>query len=152
MAKITPSHLISDISGKICKKDTSYIALNRKTGKMYTGGYHGCVQPNSEEQQKVKQTFTSKSRLASAWWKANKPSAQNVKGTESYQLVMQAYKVQNRIGNPYNFLRQHVTADLKIVLGTLDITNGVKAPSSSDTGGSSSGGTSGGGSTPGVDG
>ena len=78
MAKITPSHLVSSISGKLCKKDTTYIGVNKRTGKMYSAGYHGCVQPNSEKQQTVKSSFTRKSQFASVWWKQNRQSSTSV--------------------------------------------------------------------------
>lgn len=31
MAKIVPSHLVSSISGKLCKKDTTYIGVNKRS-------------------------------------------------------------------------------------------------------------------------
>ena len=97
MAKITPSHLITSISGKLCKKDTTYIGVNKRTGKMYSAGYHGCTQPNSEEQQAVKATFTKKAQFASAWWKQNRPSSTSAKGSDAYLAVMKAYKAQHKI-------------------------------------------------------
>ena len=138
MAKITPSHLITSISGKLCKKDTTYIGVNKRTGKMYSAGYHGCTQPNSEEQQAVKATFKKKAQFASAWWKQNRPSSTSANGTDAYIAVMKAYKAQHKIGNPYSYLRSLVTDDLKVVLAGNDLTGGV-----------SSGGESGGGQTPG---
>lgn len=103
MAKITPSHLFSSISGKLCSKQSTYIALNKKTGQMYSAEYHGGAQPNSEAQQQVKSTFSTKGKLAAAWWNTNKPSVENPNGTESYQLVLKAYKSQSKIGNPYSY-------------------------------------------------
>lgn len=145
MAKITPSHLITSISGKLCKKDTTYIGVNKRTGKMYSAGYHGCTQPNSEEQQAVKVTFKKKAQFASAWWKQNRPADKNAKGSEAYLSVMKAYKAQHKIGNPYSFMRSLVTDDLKVVLAGNDITGGVVAPGGGSTG-------SGGGQQPGAGG
>ena len=125
MAKITPSHLITSISGKLCKKDTTYIGVNKRTGKMYSAGYHGCTQPNSEEQQAVKATFKKKAQFASAWWKQNRPADKNAKGSEAYLSVMKAYKAQHKIGNPYSFMRSLVTDDLKVMLAGNDLTGGV---------------------------
>lgn len=132
MAKIVSSHLVSSISGKLCKKDTTYIGVNKRTGKMYSAGYHGCVQPNSEKQQTVKSSFTKKSQFASFWWKQNRPSATSAKGTEAYLAVMKAYKAQHKIGNPYSFMRSLVTDDLKVMLAGNDLTGGVK-PGGSDS-------------------
>ena len=142
MAKITPSHLITSISGKLCKKDTTYIGVNKRTGKMYSAGYHGCTQPNSEEQQAVKATFKKKAQFASAWWKQNRPSSTSANGTDAYVAVMKAYKAQHKIGNPYSFMRSLVTDDLKVMLAGNDLTGGVKPGGSTTEGG-------GGGQTPG---
>lgn len=135
MAKITPSHLITSISGKLCKKDTTYIGVNKRTGKMYSAGYHGCTQPNSEEQQAVKATFKKKAQFASAWWKQNRPSSTSANGTDAYVSVMKAYKAQHKIGNPYSYLRSLVTDDLKVILAGNDLTGGVKPGSSTTEGG-----------------
>lgn len=137
MAKIIPSHLVSSISGKLCKKDTTYIGVNKRTGKMYSAGYHGCVQPNSEKQQTVKATFKKKSQFASAWWKQNRPSSTSANGSEAYLSVMKAYKAQRKIGNPYSYLRSLVTDDLKVMLAGNDLTGGVVAPGGSTEGGGS---------------
>ena len=141
MAKITPSHLVSSISGKLCKKDTTYIGVNKRTGKMYSAGYHGCTQPNSEEQQAVKATFKKKAQFASAWWKQNRPSSTSANGTEAYVAVMKAYKAQQKIGNPYSFMRSLVTDDLKVILAGNDLTGGVV--SGGGSGGSQSPGDNG---------
>lgn len=125
MARIVPSHLITSISGKLCKQDTTYIGVNKRTGKMYSAGYHGCTQPNSEEQLTARDTFTKKAQFASAWWKQNRPSSKSAKGTDAYLAVMKAYKAQHKIGNPYSYLRSLVTDDLKVMLSGNDITGGV---------------------------
>ena len=135
MAKITPSHLITSISGKLCKKDTTYIGVNKRTGKMYSAGYHGCTQPNSEEQQAVKATFKKKAQFASAWWKQNRPSSTSTNGSDAYLAVMKAYKAQHKIGNPYSFMRSLVTDDLKVMLAGNDLTGGVKPGGSTTEGG-----------------
>ena len=134
MAKIIPSHLVSSISGKLCKKDTTYIGVNKRTGKMYSAGYHGCPQPNSEEQQAVKATFKKKAQFASAWWKQNRPSSTSANGTDAYIVVMKAYKAQHKIGNPYSYLRSLVTDDLKVMLSGNDLTGGVSADGGSGGG------------------
>ena len=92
---------------------------------MYQAEYHERVQPNSEAQREVKEAFTRKGKFAAQWWNANNPSAENAKGTEAYQVVMKAYKAQSRVGNPYCFLRDLVTNDLKVMLSDKDITGGI---------------------------
>lgn len=135
MAKIVPSHLVSSISGKLCKKDTTYIGVNKRTGKMYSAGYHGCVQPNSEKQQMAKATFKKKAQFASAWWKQNRPSATSAKGSEAYLSMMKAYKAQHKIGNPYSFLRSLVTDDCKVMLKGADLTGGTASGGDTAEGG-----------------
>lgn len=125
MAIIVTNHLITSISGKLCKKDTTYLAVNKQTGKMYSAGYHGCVQPNSEKQQAAKANFAKKAKFAASWWRQNRPSASNAAGTEAFLAVMKAFKTQHKIGNPYSFLRSLVTDDTKVVLHGNDLTGGV---------------------------
>lgn len=131
MAKVVTSDLFTSVSGKLCKNEGTYIALNKQTGKMYSAVHHHYTNANTEAQQEVKKVFTSKSRVARDWWNANKPSTKQAKGSESYQLVMKAYKSQRKIGNPYSYLRTLVGDDMKVRLGDLDITGSVKAPASS---------------------
>ena len=141
MAKIVPSHLVSSISGKLCKRDTTYIGVNKRTGKMYSAGYHGCVQPNSEKQQAAKADFKKKAQFASAWWKQNRPASTSAKGSDAYLAVMKAYKAQHKIGNPYSFMRSLVTDDLKVILAGNDLTGGVE--SGGESGGTQSPGDNG---------
>ena len=141
MAKVQPSDLFTSISGKLCSKEGTYIALNKQTGKMYSAVRHVNTYSNTEAQQEVRNAFVSRSKLGTAWWKANKPSEENPKGTDNYQLVMKAYKSQHKIGNPLNYLRSLVTEDLKVKLGDLDITGEIKVDAPSSGAGSKPGGT-----------
>ena len=101
---------------------------------MYSAGYHGCVQPNSEKQQMAKADFKKKAQFASAWWKQNRPSSTSANGTDAYIAVMKAYKAQHKIGNPYSYLRSLVTDDLKVMLSGNDLTGGVSADGGSGGG------------------
>ena len=141
MAKVQTSDLFTSVSGKLCSKEGTYISLNRQTGKMYSAVRHNYTNPNTEAQQMVKAAFASRAKLGTAWWKANKPSEKNPKGTDNYQLVMKAYKAQHKIGNPFNYLRSLVTNDLKVKLGDLDITGEIKVDAPSSGAGSKPGGT-----------
>ena len=154
MAKIQPSDLFTSISGKLCSKEGTYIALNKQTGKMYSAVRHVNTYSNTEAQQAVRTAFVSRSKLGTAWWMANKPSEANPKGTDNYQLVMKAYKSQHKIGNPLSYLRSLITDDLKVKLGDLDITGEIKADApSSGTGSKPSGSqTTGGGTSQGAGG
>ena len=101
---------------------------------MYSAGYHGCVQPNSEKQQMAKADFKKKAQFASAWWKQNRPSSTSTNGSDAYVAVMKAYKAQHKIGNPYSFMRSLVTDDLKVMLSGNDLTGGVSADGGSGGG------------------
>lgn len=140
MATVRFTSDVQSISGKLCSKDGIIYSVNKRTGKTYRSDRHGHTDANTAEQQTVRQAFTAGSKLASAWWKANKPSTANAAGTANYQLVMKAYKSQTKIGNPYSYLRTLVTPEMKVKLGDLDITDGASA-SGSATGGGTSGGS-----------
>ena len=45
MSKVTLNHMFASASGKLCKKEGTYIAYNKRTGKMYTAEDHDCEQP-----------------------------------------------------------------------------------------------------------
>ena len=153
MAKVKFAPDVESISGKLCSRSGVIYAVNKQTGITHRLERHEFTDTNTEAQQAVRKTFLSKGKLAAAWWKANKPSAEKPKGSEYYLLVMKAYKGQHKIGNPYSYLCSLVTEDLKVKLGDLDITGSVSAPSAG--GGSSAGsgttgsGTTGGGGTDG---
>ena len=125
MAKVTLNHAFESMSGKLCKKGSTYVVLNKQTGKMYTAEYHAREVTNSEALQQVKATFAKRAKFAASWWNANKPSTTNSAGTANYQLVMKAYKWQRSIGNPFAYLRSLVSPELKVMLGDLDITGSI---------------------------
>lgn len=122
MAKINFAPDIASISGKLCSQSGVVYMVNKRTGETYRSDRHGYNDPKTEPQMEVRNTFKARSTFTSSWWKTNKPSASNAAGTANYQLVMKAYKSQRKIGNPYAYLRSLVTADLKVMLGDLDIT------------------------------
>ena len=141
MAKVQPSDLFTSISGKLCSKEGTYIALNKQTGKMYSAVHHRYSDSNTEAQQAVKAAFAARAKFATKWWKANSPSTENPQGSESYKLVMKAYKAQHKIGNRFSYLRTLVTDDMKVKLGDLDITGSVTAGGSPSVPGGSQGST-----------
>ena len=136
--KVTLNHVFETASGKLCKNSSTYVSCNQQTGKMYTAEWHGANQPNTEAQQQVKKVFTDKTKAASAWWAANRPTEQNPSGTADYQQLMKQYKAQRKIGNPYSYLRSLVQDDLTILLGgkPVDISTAPGGDTTTDTGGS----------------
>lgn len=142
MAQVNFPSDIQSISGKLCSEDGIVYSVNKQTGKTYRSDRHGYNDANTEAQQQVRKLFVAKSRFAVKWWKANKPSVENSKGSDSYKLVMKAYRSQHKIGNPYSYLRSLVTDDLKVKLGDLDITGDATPDAGADAG------TTEGGSTP----
>lgn len=133
MAKVTLNHAFESMSGKLCKKGSTYVVLNKQTGKMYTAEYHAREVTNSEALQQVKATFAKRAKFAASWWNANKPSTTNSAGTANYQLVMKAYKGQRKFGNPFAYLRSLVSPELKVMLGELDITGSITPGGGSST-------------------
>lgn len=123
--KFTPD--VESISGKLCSKSKVIYAVNKQTGVTHRLERHEYTDANTEVQQAVRRTFVSKGKFAASWWNANKPSDKQPKGSESYQLVLKAYKGQHKIGNPYCYMRTLVTDDMKVKLGDLDITGSVTA-------------------------
>lgn len=140
MAKVTFSTDIQSISGRLCKKEGVIYSVNKRTGRTYRSDRHSFDDPNTAGQQTVRTAFTQKAKLASSWWASNKPTKEGTLGTDAYQKVIKAYKAQSRIGNPYSYLRSLVTDDLKVMLGTTDITNGATTSGGTSSGGTSSGG------------
>lgn len=114
--RFVPVHEVAEMSGKFCKKQSIYVAYNKKTGKMYQAAYHRRPDPNTENQQTVRATFKQKSQALSAWWQANKPTA-----TDNYKLLMKKYDEQIEYGNSYSFARSLVDDDLKLHIGTIVI-------------------------------
>ena len=137
MAKVKFAPDVESISGKLCSRSGVIYAVNKQTGITHRLERHEFTDTNTEAQQAVRKAFLSKGKFASAWWKANKPSAEKPKGSEHYLLVMKAYKGQHKIGNPYSYLCSLVTEDLKVKLGDLDITGSVSAPSAGPSAGGS---------------
>lgn len=140
MAKVKFTPDVESISGKLCSRSGVIYAVNKQTGVTHRLERHEHSDPNTEAQQAVRKTFVTKGKFAAAWWKANKPSDKQPKGSESYQLVMKAYKSQHKIGNPYGYACSLVTDDMKVKLGDLDITGSTTAGGSPSVPGGSQGG------------
>lgn len=143
MPKVKFSSDIQSISGKLCSKEGVIYSVNKQTGETYRSDRHSYHDANTEQQQQLRATFKKKSQFASAWWKQNKPTASNAKGSDAYLSVMKAYKAQHKIGNPYSFMRSLVTDDLKVILAGNDLTGGVVSGGGSTSGGGSSAGSDG---------
>lgn len=152
MATVNFTSDVQSISGKLCSKEGVVYSVNKQTGKTYRSDRHGYHDANTEAQQQVRKLFATKGSFSAAWWKANKPSASQPKGSDSYKLVMKAYRSQHKIGNSYSYLRSLVTDDLKVMLGDLDITGSVTPDAGGVAGvkpGTSGSGTQGSGTTDG---
>lgn len=118
MAKIVPMELIASMSGKVCTHGDMYFTTNKQTGKVTTGKLcNPSTAPATEAQKAVREAFTKKSKLASVWLAANKPSKSNAKGTELYQSVLAEYKGQHKIGNIFAFVSANMNDDGTIKVG-----------------------------------
>ena len=143
--RFVPVHSVAEMSGKWCKKQSGYVAYNRKTGKMYHANYHKRPDPNTDDQKTVRETFTTKSRAASAWWAANKPSTTNTEGTALYKQFMQMYDAQSNIGNRYSYCRSLINAEGKIVIKGVAYAIDATTPTGGGSGSGSGGGNDDGG-------
>ena len=139
--RFVPVHSVAEMSGKWCKKQSGYVAFNKKTGKMYHANYHKRKDPNTEDQQAIREAFTAKSRAASTWWAANKPSSTNTEGTALYQQFAQMYDAQIEIGNRYSFCRSLINSDNKIVIKGVAYDATATSPSTSGGGNEGGGGS-----------
>ena len=83
MAKVKFAPDVESISGKLCSRSGVIYSVNKQTGVTHRLERHDFANPNTEAQQAVRKTFLSKGKFASAWWKANKPSEKQPKGSES---------------------------------------------------------------------
>lgn len=134
MAKVNFTSDVQSISGKLCSREGVVYSVNKQTGVTTRSDRHSYTDANTAAQQSVRKLFVAKSKFATKWWKANKPSTENPKGSESYQQVMKAYKAQRKIGNSFSYLRSLVTDDLKVKLGDLDITGEITPDAGTDSG------------------
>lgn len=117
MAKVTLSPEFESISGRLCSRNKSVIAVNKKTGKMVRYDYHEHEDPNTDKQKAVRATFSQKAKAATDWWHANKP-ANDAEPTAAWKAFCTKYDAQNKIGNPFSYLRTLVKDDLTINLGS----------------------------------
>lgn len=120
MPKVQFAPDIESISGKLCKNKGVVYSVNRRTGKTYRSERHGYADANTEAQQAHRAEFKTKSQFSAQWWNTNKAS-----NSDAFIAVMKAYKAQNKIGNPYSYLRCLVTDDLKVILAGKDLTGGI---------------------------
>lgn len=118
MAKVTLSPEFESISGRLCSRNKSVIAVNKKTGKMVRYDYHEHEDPNTDKQKAVRATFSQKAKAATEWWHANKPTSATVTPTDAWKQFKAKYDAQNKIGNPFSYLRTLVKDDLTINLGS----------------------------------
>lgn len=125
MAIIRPNSFIESISGSTCRHDSNYYATNRQTGKTY--GVKRCypsTAPATQAQTEHRTAFASRSRLASQWWNANKPTTSNPNGTDAYQAVKAAYKSQHKIGNIFTFVASKMDSEGNLTISVTPINNG----------------------------
>jgi len=122
MAKVTLSPEFESMSGKLCRKSNSVVAVNKQTGKMYRYDSHPGTQPNSTKQKAIKTKFKTKAQAAATWWNENKELVNEETGavtreaTADMKKVLKAYKAQYKYGNPFTYLRSLVQDDGTIAL------------------------------------
>ena len=109
MARITPSDLIKNMSGRTCTQSKEFFKTNRQTGKVtasklcnpYTG-------PASEKQLAQREKFAQTARIVKAWADVNRPTSATDKGTPEFQAMMKQYHAQHEYGSWSNFVRSRI--------------------------------------------
>ena len=110
MATVTVSPLFESVSGKLCHRSSTYIAVNSKTGRMYSAERHASAPDPTEAQTAHRTEFASLMHSASAAWASAKAA-----NTDAYQQIMADYKAQDKIGNPYSYFLKRYIADPTIL-------------------------------------
>lgn len=108
MAKVHPASLFASISGKLSKRDKSYVRTNKHTGRVSIV----CVEnphqgPWSAKQTDHRKAFALRSKTASQWLKENDPKRNGGTTTREYQAMLRKYKSQHDIGNIFAFVSKH---------------------------------------------
>lgn len=123
--KMTLSPLYETASGKPCKNSATVVMTEHKTGKVRAYDRHEAKQPNSAAQQAVKAEFVERQKVASAWWKINKPQKDAPKSswTADYRRLDEVYQGQRQFNSRWQLLCACVTKEKKIVIGGQEVTN-----------------------------
>jgi len=112
MAKITPSELIQNMSGKICAHSDTYFATNKQTGNVYAAKIcNPSQEPATAKQTEVRAKFASRGLQVKAWFATNKPTESNPKGTELYIAAKAKFKSQHKIGSFAGYVAKYLQDD-----------------------------------------
>ena len=149
MARITPIDVIKGISGKYGSGSSDYFATNSSSNRIHLAKYlNKPTGPATPAQVAQMTAFGTQQKLAAAWLRANRPSAENGEnGTAAYQEA-QALKKQAHLSNVRQIVLKYMDEDGNVTLPSSGTTNAPAIPDS-PSGGSqtpSQGGSSGGGS------
>jgi len=108
MAKVRPASPFASISGKLSKRDKSYLRTNKHTGRVsvcYVDNPH--QGPWSEKQTDHRKAFALRSKTASQWLKDNDPKRNGGNATKQYKAMLRKYNAQHNIGNIFAFVAKH---------------------------------------------
>lgn len=108
MAKVRPASSIASISGKLSKREKTYLRTNRHTGRMSMV----CVEnphqgPWSEKQTAHRKAFAQLSKTASQWLQQHDPKRNGGVADREYDAMLRKYKAQHDIGNIFAFVAKH---------------------------------------------
>lgn len=116
MAKIIPVSYIVAITGTLSPNEKIYSRTNKRTGQTFTSKLTRPTYRNTEAQHKLRASLGARSRAASEWNRANRPSAEHPDGTPLYQALRAAYERQNKIGNFFAFIVKCTTENGEVVV------------------------------------
>ena len=142
MAIIKPIDVIKSISGKYGSGSSDYFATNTSSNVIHLAKYLNKPMGEPTESQKAQmEKFRIQALQASAWLRANHPSAENgEKGTEAYQEA-QALKRQLRLSNVRQVVIKYMDGEGNVTLPASGTTSGgsIDTPSGGDSGSGSGG-------------
>ena len=129
MARITPIDVIKGISGKYGSGSSDYFATNSSSNRIHLAKYlNKPTGPATQEQLAQMSKFGTQQKMAAAWLRANRPSAENGEnGTAAYQEA-QALKKQAHLSNVRQIVLKYMDEDGNVTLPSSGTTSGGASP------------------------
>ena len=150
MKIISMKGLVEKASGKVCQDDNNSVSYRKKDGKMFS--VRRChvrdleKNPYTERELAIHTSFTEKSKIASAWTRANRRFMTNSDkidlngSTEAYRKMRAAFDAQDKIATFQAFVWNHIQ-DGAVVVPDVDIEGSSSAGSNASGGANESGGS-----------
>ena len=146
--------LVEKAHGKICQDDNNSVSYRKKDGKMFS--QRRCnnrnleTNPYTSKELAVQSDFTTKSKIAAAWTKANRVFNSESRGiidlaasSEDYRKMRAAFNAQDKIPTFQAFVWAQIKNGVVVVPGTSGTSGTTPTPGGGSTGGGSGSSTAG---------